>query len=146
MFSRLIDSRPLPIRYVPDPPPDHYSLIRPDAKTYAQSIGMDINYEFSPASCGLSANRHTPSLQVLYYPADLDKRCRKLSSDARTVIEETGTNMLHLIFGFLEFYDHDDSEKPMIAPLVAVPVALEKGPSTLILELTGILSFILVKM
>jgi len=76
---------------------------------------------------GSSANKHTPKLQTLYYPADLDKLCRRVSSDARTVIEETGTNMLYLIFGFLEFYEREDSEKPMLAPLLAVPVTLDKG-------------------
>ena len=35
--------------------------------------------------------------------------------------------MLHLIFGFLELYEREDSEKPMLAPLLAVPVTLEKG-------------------
>lgn len=127
VFNRLIDSRSLLIRYVPDPPPDTYTVKRPDAKTYAQSIGIDVDIDFSPGSCGPSANKHTPKLQALYYPADLDKLCRKLNSEARTVIEETGTNMLYLVFGFLEFYEREDSEKPLLAPLLAVPASLEKG-------------------
>jgi len=127
VFNRLIDNKSLLIKLVPDPPPSSYTLRRPDVKTYAQSLGLDTEFDFPPASCGDYANKHTPRLQALYYPADLDRLCRKIASEARTVIEETGTNMLHLIFGFLEFYDSEDSEKPTLAPLLAVPVTLEKG-------------------
>ncbi len=42
------------------------------------------------------------------------------------VIEETGSNMLYLIFGFLEYYEREDSEKPLLAPLLAVPVVVER--------------------
>jgi hypothetical protein len=34
--------------------------------------------------------------------------------------------MLYLILGFLEWYDSDDSERPTLAPLVLVPVTLER--------------------
>lgn len=127
IFNRLIDNKPLLIKYVPDPPTESYETKRPDVNAFAQSIGIDVNFEFPPVCSVSSANKHTPKLQALYYPADLDKLCRKIGSEARTVIEETGMNMLYLIFGFLEFYEREDSEKPQIAPLLAVPVTLEKG-------------------
>jgi hypothetical protein len=127
VFGRLVDGRPILTKYVPDPPTDSYTTKRPDAKTYAQSVRINTNTEFSLSSLGSSANKHTPRLQTLYYPVDLDKLCRRLSLDARTVIEENRTNMLYIIFGFLEFYEREDSEKPMLAPLLAVPVSLEKG-------------------
>jgi transcription elongation GreA/GreB family factor len=127
VFSRLVDSKTLAIKFVPDPPPDTYSLKKTDVKTYAQSLGVDAEQDFPPESCGSTANKHTPKLQALFYPADLYKVSKKIASDARTVIEETGTNMLYLIFGFLEFYDRDESEKPMFAPLLAVPVTLDRG-------------------
>src|SRR5688572_5088425 len=127
VFTRLIDGRPILTRYVPDPPTESYTTKRPDAKSFAQSIGINTNTEFSPKALGAATSKQTPKLQTLYYPADLDKLCRRLTSDARTIIEETGTNMLYLIFGFLEFYEREDSEKPTLAPLLAVPVGLEKG-------------------
>lgn len=126
VFNRLLDGKSLLVKYIPDPPPKSY-VTRPDVKTYAQFLGINTNTTFSLSSCSSSGNKHTPKLQVLYYPTDLDKLCRKLSSEARTIIEETGSNMLYLIFGFLEFLEREDSEKPMLAPLLAVPVNLEKG-------------------
>lgn len=126
-YTRLVDGKSLVIKYVPDPPTDSYARKRPDVRSHAQSLGIDVEAEFPSSAYGSSANKHTPKLQALYYPTDLDKLCRKVSGEARTVIEETGTNMLYLVFGFLEWYEREDSERPMLAPLLAVPVALEKG-------------------
>src|SRR5262249_8586275 len=41
--------------------------------------------------------------------------------------EESGTNMLYLTFGFLEWYESDDSRQAHLAPLLTVPVALNRG-------------------
>ena len=35
--------------------------------------------------------------------------------------------MLHVIFGFLEWFDSDHSNQPHLAPLLLVPVSIEKG-------------------
>lgn len=127
VYGRIADGKSLLIKYVPDPLPLTYTQKKPDVKTHAKSLGIDTAVDFSPKLCVPSTNKHTPKLQALYYPTDLDKLCRKIASESRTVIEETGTNMLYLIFGFLEFYDRDDSERPMYAPLLSVPVTLERG-------------------
>ena len=127
VFTRLIDGKPIHIKDIPDPPTNSYTLKKPDVKSYAQSINIDTEFEFPSRTCTSTANKHTPKLQALYYPAELEKLCRKIVTEARTVIEETGTNMLYLVFGFLEFYDSEDSERPMLAPLISAPVTLEKG-------------------
>ncbi len=57
----------------------------------------------------------------------LRRAARKLASEARTVVEETGTNMLYIMFGYLEYFDSEDSEKALHAPLLSMPVALNKG-------------------
>ncbi len=66
-------------------------------------------------------------LQALFFPSDLEKRVKKIAAEARTILEETGTTMLHLVFGFLEFYESESSDKPLLAPLLALPVSLERG-------------------
>ena len=57
----------------------------------------------------------------------MDRLIRKVANEGKTAIEETGSNMLFLIFGFLEFYDSDDSDKPFLAPILSLPVTLVKG-------------------
>lgn len=126
-FDRLIDGKPLFLKHVPEPPPLSFDLRRPDAKSYAQSLGIDVNAEFRVSSIDSFTSKQTPKLQTLYYPTELERLCRRISSEARTIIEETGTNMLYLVFGFLEFCELEDSEKTMLAPLLAVPATLEKG-------------------
>lgn len=127
IFNRLTENKPIGISFVQDPPVGSYLQKKPDVKGIAESLGIDVDIDFPPESCTPSTHRRLSNLQALFYPQDLDKICRKIASEARTVIEETGTNMLFLIFGFLEFYDSDDSEKPIYAPLLAVPVTLNRG-------------------
>ncbi|MBK8646795.1 MAG: DUF4011 domain-containing protein [Gemmatimonadetes bacterium] len=62
-----------------------------------------------------------------HYPDDLEVILRKISGAARLAIEETGSNMLYLIFGFLEWYETEDSELARFAPLLLLPVGLQKG-------------------
>ena len=45
---------------------------------------------------------------------------------ARTSIEEQGVNTLHLALGMLNWYESDSSPKELRAPLILVPVALER--------------------
>lgn len=74
------------------------------------------------SSSSRSAGSNGPRLhgiQTLLYPADLERQLRKIAGEAKTAIEETGTNML-FCFGFLRFYDSEDSDRPMLAPLISL--------------------------
>jgi hypothetical protein len=126
LFDRLKEEgKAVSVLPVPDPPTEEYEQgKKPEARRYAAQLGMDTAVEFFPGAVQSTRNA---SLRALMYPADLERFLRRLSGEAHTVIEETGTNMLHLMFGFLEFYESDDSEKPLLAPLIAMPVSLERG-------------------
>jgi len=56
----------------------------------------------------------------------LERRCRKLVSESRTAIEETGCNFLHLAIGFLEWYEDDNSSEINRAPLILIPCNIER--------------------
>lgn len=127
VFERVyVDSRGVPFKYVPEPSPDTYEGKRPEARLYAQRLGISTAFEFEPNPAG-SNGRRLHGIQTLLYPADLERQLRKIAGEAKTAIEETGTNMLFLVFGFLEFYDSEDSERPMLAPLLSLPVTLVRG-------------------
>lgn len=70
---------------------------------------------------------HDDRLQTPYPPEELEKRCRRLSAEAHTAIDETGSNFLYLALGFLDWYESESSSDRMRAPLILVPVELEKG-------------------
>jgi very-short-patch-repair endonuclease len=127
LFERLEEGKLVSLVYVPDPPAQRYENgKKPDVRAYAREQGIGTTVDIGP-SAATTAYKRLPGLQVLQYPADLERMVRKVSSEARTVIEETGTNMLYLMFGFLEYYDSDDSEKAVHAPLLSMPVNLARG-------------------
>ncbi len=60
-------------------------------------------------------------------PNALQKRLLDLYHDARTLEEEQGVNILYLALGTLKWIDPNNSENVRYAPLVLVPVILERG-------------------
>jgi len=65
-------------------------------------------------------------LQSLLLPADLGVRAREINNEARLRIQETGTNQLVLIFGFLQYPFTSGVKGNAKAPLMCVPVSLKR--------------------
>lgn len=77
------------------------------------------------------AARHTDDkLQTPYASEQLHRKLLKLSYDARTYEEEQGVNILFLALGFLKWYEDDRSDRARYAPLILVPVSLERSSAT----------------
>lgn len=97
-------------------------LQRPDPREWARSAGVSTGYDIP----GAGEESNESNVRALMYPDDLAKHCRKIEREATLAIEETGANMLFLVLGFLEFPDQRDSDKTFTAPLISVPVSLQK--------------------
>jgi transcription elongation GreA/GreB family factor len=106
-------------------------LQRPEPRDWAKSVGVSTGYDIS----GAGEDSDESNLRALMYPDDLAKHCRKIEREATLAIEETGANMLFLVLGFLEFPDQRDSDKTFTAPLISVPVSMQKK------EISGIQQF-----
>lgn len=106
-------------------------LQRPEPREWAKSAGVSTGYDIS----GAGEDSVESNVRALMYPDDLAKHCRKIEREATLAIEETGANMLFLVLGFLEFPDQRDSDKAFTAPLISVPVSLQKK------EVAGIQQF-----
>jgi len=65
-------------------------------------------------------------LQTAHSEELLQKRLLRIASNARTVLEEQGVNVLYLSMGFLNWYESPFSEKLMKAPLLLMPVELTR--------------------
>ncbi len=73
-------------------------------------------------------NRHVDTkLQTRLTSAGLQKRLLELYADARTLEEEQGVNILFLALGTLKWIDPLNAENSRYAPLILVPVSLERG-------------------
>src|ERR1041385_2853154 len=97
------------------------------AKTAIEESGTNMLYLGFGFLEWYESDDNAKSLPVLLYQEKLDTVSRKIATAAKTAIEESGTNMLYLVFGFLEWYESDDSQQPHLAPLVTMPVALERN-------------------
>ncbi len=74
------------------------------------------------------ANRHADTrLQTRLTSAGLQKRLLDLYYDARTLEEEQGVNILFLALGSLKWIDPNNPANIRYAPLILVPVQLERG-------------------
>jgi very-short-patch-repair endonuclease/DNA polymerase III delta prime subunit len=111
----------------------------PSAEEWAKQLGFVTNYEVPKSSSEYGAGNHTDNvIQTLLYPNEMESILKKLLQSAESAIQEMGSNILYLAFGFLEWYESSDS-KTRIAPLFLVPVRLHKGrlnPNTRTYEYT----------
>jgi transcription elongation GreA/GreB family factor len=126
LYGHLKDEGSLLFRPVPEPRREDYETVgsgrrKPEAAQFAEKQGIDTSYELPPRREG--ALRH---IQTLLYPEDLERVLRNIDRAARTAIEESGTNMLYLVFGFLEWYENDAVQEPRYAPLITMPVMLKR--------------------
>jgi superfamily I DNA and/or RNA helicase len=99
------------------------------AEERAQELGYDISYELPEIDLNSSDvdEKYTDSsLQTLHYPNEMEKILTSLQRDARTIVEETGSNMLYLILGLLKWNEAKNSEQYNRSPLVSIPVILNK--------------------
>jgi very-short-patch-repair endonuclease len=73
-------------------------------------------------------SRHSDRrLQTKLSPEGLQKRLLDIWYDARTLEEEQGVNILYLAFGLLKWFEDDKSDIERFAPLVLLPVRLERS-------------------
>lgn len=112
VYLRLRDNEKAVFAAVPEPDCDPDD--RPSAKEHADDIGWNTSFDLDVLPERKDSSR---TLRALHYPEHLDTLSRQIGSAAKTAIEESGTNMLHLVFGFLEWYEADDSKQPHFAPL-----------------------------
>ena len=118
VFRRLRDNEKLAFLPIPDPAVESDRV--PAAKEYADVIGWDTSFDLE------ATDKISKALPVLHYHEQLDTLNRKIASAAKTAIEESGANMLYLVFGFLEWYESEDSKQAHLAPLVVLPVSIER--------------------
>jgi hypothetical protein len=77
---------------------------------------------------GRPAARHVDrQLQTNLPSAKLQSRLLKTDHDARVFIEEQGVNILYLALGMLRWFESGSSQEPRRAPLILVPVTLERS-------------------
>ena len=71
-------------------------------------------------------SRALPVLRARVTSEVLDRRLLKFFREARNIEEEQGVNILFLAFGFLKWFEDPRSSEPCWAPLILLPVLIER--------------------
>lgn len=136
LYTRLLEGKEFEFVPVALPSKDHpLSTAARDKKTsaasavtYARELGIETSYELPTGSYKDGPDKHQDDkIQTLLFPAAFEKSLAAVASEARAAIEEKGSNVLYMIFGFLEWAESESSERKLLAPLVLLPVTVTKG-------------------
>jgi Protein of unknown function (DUF4011) len=95
-----------------------------DPKVRAQELGINPSYDL-PAAYQSGDGGH-PKVQTLLFPDRLEPKLAAVHGAARTLQEDAGISALFCAVGFLEWYETDDSPNPAYAPLLLLPINMEK--------------------
>lgn len=94
----------------------------------ARRHGINPSYELPSSDQEEQIERHhDDALQTLFSEQDLIPRLRRLRERARSDLRDRGVGTLFAAFGFLEWYEDDASQRSHFAPLVLVPVELDRA-------------------
>ncbi len=155
IYHRLVaEERQFKFKYITEPDTNELVLVKKQTEKDIPSKNLANALEGSPADVLLTAEERAKELgfdtsnelpevdladkdvdpkytddylQTLHYPTELEKILKKIDLDARSLIQETGANMLYIILGVLEWKESNDSDVKIKSPLVNIPVTLQRG-------------------
>jgi very-short-patch-repair endonuclease len=95
---------------------------------YAKAKGFDPSYDL-PRSSGDDNPKETHRdkfVQTLLFPLQLERKLSAINNAARISLSEMGVNTLYAAFGYLEWYESEDSDRKMFAPLLLHPIEMKR--------------------
>ncbi len=93
---------------------------------WASKNGIDPTYDL-PTPAGAARENHADNkIQTLMLPETLSAKMARIRDDARLSEQEQGISTLHTAFGFLEWYEDATSKEARFAPLLLLPVQIDR--------------------
>ena len=99
---------------------------------YAQALNFEPSYDLPESSGdGTEEKKHTDKyIQALLFPDAMERKLGGIYQKARSALQEMGVNTLYVAFGFLEWTESGSSSLKMFAPLLFIPVTMERKRTT----------------
>src|ERR1700733_2206977 len=99
IYRNLLAGAELPFVFVPEPNKGYVDELgeKPVPANFAKELGWSTSIDL------VSGHGQTDNLRVLQYQDGLEAILRKIGTTAKTAREESGVNLLHLVFGYLEW-------------------------------------------
>ena len=88
---------------------------------FARLHGIDPQFDLPP-----SKKQASSYLQLLMLPDQMERSLAGISEQMRTAVQEKGVNTLYAALGYLEWYESESSEKPLLAPLLLHQIDIER--------------------
>jgi very-short-patch-repair endonuclease len=97
-----------------------------DPKKRAVEVGIRPEYDLPKPPNNVTRRHNELKLQTLFFREDLDRKLGALRDSARVLLQDAGLSALYCAFGFLEYYEREDSDQKRLAPLALYPIELER--------------------
>lgn len=95
--------------------------------THARNHGISPDYILPERDAGIDDGRHDDAdIQTLLLPEQLDRVGRSLHDRGHAFERETGVNVLHAVFGILEWNEPGSSRTPARSPLLLLEVRMSR--------------------
>ena len=91
---------------------------------FARLHGIDPQFDLPPIE--KSKKQANSYLQLLMLPDQMERSLAGISDQTRTALQEKGVNTLYVAIGYLEWYESESSEKPLLAPLLLHQIDIER--------------------
>jgi very-short-patch-repair endonuclease len=92
----------------------------------SESTGAPQIEEWRPRADDLETHHTDKYLDTPYDDESLQKKLFRVYHEGHSAVEEQGYTVVHIAIGFLEWYEEDQSDQPRRAPLILIPVELER--------------------
>jgi hypothetical protein len=126
LYERLLSSRSFRFKAV-DEPPGQAAATRIAIDDAARQQGLNPSFDLGARPSSELAEQHSDNaIQLLHYPIEMARRLEGMRQEHLTSLQELGVPSLYAVFGFLEWYEKPDSPKPLLSPLVLVPLEIER--------------------
>jgi hypothetical protein len=102
------------------------SLAEPRWQDVAAALGIDTSFELPRPSTTPAAHHTDNAIQVPHFTDVAERKMECIRQTYRTLLEEMGVPALFGAFGFLEWYETAAEKDPQFAPLVLLPLELER--------------------
>lgn len=101
-----------------------------DVAEIARAHGFDPSYDLKLTDDSeIFAHQEDNNIRVLLTCKELERRLKSINDHATSHLRETGYHTLHLIFGFVQWFEDDQSDREFHAPLLLLPIKLAKDGS-----------------
>jgi len=92
----------------------------------ARELGINPSYDLPREIAGQIGARSDLKIQTLLYRENMEIKLSAMREADKTLLDDAGVNALYAAFGAVEWYESSDSDLPIYAPVLFLPVEIQR--------------------